>query len=150
MLGKPILPSFISVADDPTLSSFDGTSLSGHYIYDDEGQAARRVELIHDGVLETFLMSRLPIASVAQSNGHGRAQSGLMPTGRQGNLIVTSSKTVSDAELRTMLIAEAKKPVSYTHLNIGVGVGPTSATDHLIVKGILGRRFDWGKHSPVD
>jgi hypothetical protein len=35
-------------------------------------------------------------------------------------------------------------------INIGVGVGPTSATDHLIVKGILGRRFDWGKHSPVD
>ena len=32
-----------------------------------------------------------------------------MPTGRQGNLIVNSSKTVSDAELRTMLIAEAKK-----------------------------------------
>jgi hypothetical protein len=32
-----------------------------------------------------------------------------MPTGRQGNLIVTSSKTVSDAELRAMLIAEAKK-----------------------------------------
>ncbi len=109
MLGKPILPSFISVADDPTLSTYDGTSLSGHYIYDDEGQAARRVELIHDGVLETFLMSRLPIASVAQSNGHGRAESGLMPTGRQGNLIVTSSKTVSDAELRAMLIAEAKK-----------------------------------------
>jgi predicted Zn-dependent protease len=109
MLGKPILPSFISVADDPTLSTFDGTSLSGHYIYDDEGQAARRVDLIRDGVLETFLMSRLPIASVAQSNGHGRAESGLMPTGRQGNLIVTSSKTVSDAELRAMLIAEAKK-----------------------------------------
>jgi predicted Zn-dependent protease len=109
MLGKPILPSFISVADDPTLSAFDGTSLSGHYIYDDEGQAARRVELIRDGVLETFLMSRLPIASVAQSNGHGRAESGLMPTGRQGNLIVTSSKTVSDAELRAMLIAEAKR-----------------------------------------
>jgi predicted Zn-dependent protease len=109
MLGKPILPSFISVADDPTLSTYDGTSLSGHYIYDDEGQAARRVELIHDGVLETFLMSRLPIASVSQSNGHGRAESGLMPTGRQGNLIVTSSKTVSDSELRAMLIAEAKK-----------------------------------------
>jgi hypothetical protein len=35
-------------------------------------------------------------------------------------------------------------------INIGVGVGPTAATDHLIVKGILGRRFDWGKHSPVD
>jgi len=60
-------------------------------------------------VLDTFLMSRLPIASVSQSNGHGRAESGHMPTGRQGNLIVTSSKTVPESELRTMLIAEAKK-----------------------------------------
>jgi TldD protein len=109
LLGKPILPSFISVADDPTLTRFEGTWLSGHYSFDDEGAAARRVDLIRDGVLETFLMSRLPIASVSNSNGHGRAESGHMPTGRQGNLIVTSSKTVSDAELRRMLIAEAKK-----------------------------------------
>src|SRR6202161_3247147 len=35
-------------------------------------------------------------------------------------------------------------------INIGVGVGPTAATDHLIVKGILGRRFDWGKKSAVE
>jgi predicted Zn-dependent protease len=109
LLGKPILPTFLSVADDPTLTSFHGVSLSGHYDFDDEGQAARRVELIQNGVLETFLMSRLPVASVAESNGHGRAESGHMPTGRQGNLIVTSSKTVSDSELRAMLIAEAKK-----------------------------------------
>lgn len=109
LLGKPILPSFLSVADDPTLSTFQGTSLSGHYQFDDEGQAARRVELIQNGILETFLMSRLPIASVAQSNGHGRAESGHMPTGRQGNLIVTSSKTVSETELRAMLVAEAKR-----------------------------------------
>jgi TldD protein len=109
MLGKPILPSFLSVADDPTLKSFQGTTLSGHYDYDDEGQAARRVDLIKDGVLETFLMSRLPIASVSQSNGHGRAEAGHIPTGRQGNLIVTSSKTVPESELRKMLIDEAKK-----------------------------------------
>ncbi len=32
-----------------------------------------------------------------------------MPTGRQGNLIVSSSKSVTDAELREMLKAEAKK-----------------------------------------
>ena len=109
LLGKQILPTFLSVSDDPTLSEFHGTSLSGHYSYDDEGQQARRVDLIKDGVLETFLMSRLPIAGFANSNGHGRAEAGHMPTGRQGNLIVTSSKTVSDAELREMLKAEAKK-----------------------------------------
>jgi hypothetical protein len=32
-------------------------------------------------------------------------------------------------------------------INLGIGVGPTAATDHLIIKGILGRRFDWG-HRP--
>jgi TldD protein len=67
------------------------------------------VELIHDGVLKTFLMSRLPIANFSSSNGHGRAQVGRMPTGRQGNLIVTSTKTVPESELRKDLIAEAKK-----------------------------------------
>ncbi|MBB5318753.1 metallopeptidase TldD-related protein [Tunturibacter empetritectus] len=109
LLGKQILPPFLSVSDDPTLTDFHGVSLSGHYSYDDEGQQARRVDLIKDGVLDTFLMSRLPIASFSTSNGHGRAETGHMPTGRQGNLIVTSSKTVSDAELREMLKAEAKK-----------------------------------------
>ena len=109
LLNKPIVPSFISVADDPTLASFDGTSLSGHYVYDDEGQPARKVDLIKDGVLQTFLMSRLPIASFSSSNGHGRAEAGHMPTGRQGNLIVSSSKAVSEANLREMLKAEAKK-----------------------------------------
>ncbi len=109
LLGKPILPTFLSVADDPTLTTFEGHSLSGHYSVDDEGQPARRVDLIKDGVLDTFLMSRLPIASVSTSNGHGRAESGHMPTGRQGNLIVTSTKTVSEKQLRQLLIDEAKK-----------------------------------------
>ncbi len=109
LLDKPIMPSFISVADDPTLKNFDGIALSGHYLYDDEGQPAQRVELIKNGVLETFLMSRLPIASFSNSNGHGRAESGHMPTGRQGNLIVSSSRTVPDSDLREMLKAEAKK-----------------------------------------
>jgi len=109
LLGKPILPTFLSVADDPTLSTFEGHPLSGHYSYDDEGQPARRVDLIKDGVLDTFLMSRLPIASFSNSNGHGRAEVGHMPTGRQGNLIVTSSRSVTDKQLRQLLTDEARK-----------------------------------------
>jgi len=35
-------------------------------------------------------------------------------------------------------------------INIGVGIGVTGSTDHLIVKGILGRHFDWKKKSPLD
>lgn len=109
LLGKAILPSFLSVADDPTLTNYNGYPLSGHYLFDDEGQPAQRVQLVKDGVLDTFLMSRLPVAGFAESNGHGRAETGKMPTGRQGNLIVTSTKTVSDAKLRQMLKAEARK-----------------------------------------
>jgi hypothetical protein len=30
-------------------------------------------------------------------------------------------------------------------INFGVGLGSTSSTDHLLVKGIIGRRFSWGK-----
>ena len=32
-------------------------------------------------------------------------------------------------------------------INFGVGWGVTRSTDHLIVKGIIGRRFNWGFHS---
>ncbi len=109
LLGKPILPSFLSVADDPTLRAYEGQPLSGHYLFDDEGEPAQRVQLVDSGVLKTFLMSRLPVAGFASSNGHGRAETGKMPTGRQGNLIVTSTKAVSDEELREMLKQEAKK-----------------------------------------
>jgi len=108
-VGNEILPTFLSVADDPTQTTFGKTWLSGTYEYDDEGQKARRVNLIDNGVLKTFLMSRLPIASFGASNGHGRAQSGRVPTGRQGNLIVTSTKSVPESELRKQLIDEAKK-----------------------------------------
>jgi predicted Zn-dependent protease len=108
-IGKEVLPTFLSVADDPTRSTFGNTWLSGTYQFDDEGQKARKVDLIDDGVLKTFLMSRLPIASFAESNGHGRAQMGRVPTGRQGNLIVTSTKTEPESDLRKQLIDEAKK-----------------------------------------
>jgi hypothetical protein len=35
-------------------------------------------------------------------------------------------------------------------INFGVGIGATASTDHLILKCILGRRFDWSRHSAVD
>jgi len=108
-IGQPILPKFLSIADDPTLTELNGTPLAGSYRYDDEGVPARRVEVVKDGVLESFLMSRMPVKGFAKSNGHGRRQPGLMPTGRQGNFIVISKNTVKDAELRAKLIDEIKK-----------------------------------------
>jgi TldD protein len=108
-VNQSVLPDFLSVYDDPTLHTLNGVALAGSYSHDDEGVPAQRVSLIQNGILKNFLMSRMPISNFAESNGHGRRQAGLMPTGRQGNLIVVSSKTVKDSELRGILIEEVKK-----------------------------------------
>jgi TldD protein len=108
-VNQLVLPAFLSVADDPTMKELNGVQLAGHYDFDDEGVPAARVVAVENGILQNFLMSRMPIKNFSQSNGHGRRQPGLMPTGRQGNLIVTSANTVKDSELREKFIAEIKK-----------------------------------------
>lgn len=108
-VGQEVLPTFISIADDPTIREIAGVKLAGTYSYDSEGTPAQRVEVIQSGVLKNFLMSRMPIKGFDKSNGHGRNQPGLMPTGRQGNLIVSSSKGTPEAEMRQKLIDEVKK-----------------------------------------
>jgi predicted Zn-dependent protease len=108
-VNEKIMPEFLSVTDDPTLRMLGTTELSGFYRYDDEGTPASRVEVVKDGILKSFLMGRLPVKNFSNSNGHGRGQEGLMPVGRQGNLIVTSSKTIPDAQLRASFIEEIKK-----------------------------------------
>ena len=108
-VNQLVLPAFLSVTDDPTLKELDGVRLAGYYDYDDEGVPAARVVAVENGVLKNFLMSRMPITNFSQSNGHGRRQPGLMATGRQGNLVVTSTHTVKDAELRKQFVEEIKK-----------------------------------------
>jgi predicted Zn-dependent protease len=112
-VNKQILPTFISVFDDPTLQQLKAgtaeTDLNGFYLYDDEGVKSQRVPVVESGILKNFLMSRSPIKGFSNSNGHGRKSAGLRPVGRQGNLIVQSSQMVSDARLRELLIEECKK-----------------------------------------
>ncbi len=109
MLGKRVLPTFLDMVDDPTVSSLDGVPLSGHYHVDDEGVQARRVALVERGKLKAFLLGRSPVLPFKRSNGHGRRERGAQVVARQGNLIVTSRKTIPDDELRAALISEVKR-----------------------------------------
>lgn len=109
MVGQKVLPDFISVEFDPTRKQFDGRDLIGFYEYDDEGVKARPVKVVEDGILKTFLLSRSPVGEFTHSNGHGRRQPGFEVISRQSNLIVESSKQVSDEALRQQLIAEVKR-----------------------------------------
>ena len=100
-VGQEVLPKFLSVTDDPTLKEMDGIKLAGSYSFDNEGVPAQRVVVIKDGVLENFLMSRMPIKGFESIEwSMARSQPGLMATGRQGNLIVTSNQTVPEAQMR--------------------------------------------------
>jgi TldD protein len=108
-VGEQILPSFISIKDDPTESSLGGQMLLGAYPFDDEGVVATDVHLVDKGVLKTFLMGRSPLVDTPHSNGHGRRQLGYVPVARQGNLIVSSTQTESFPELRQKLVELVKK-----------------------------------------
>jgi predicted Zn-dependent protease len=108
-VGENILPEFLSIYDDPTEKRLGSTVLLGYYPFDDEGTPAQRVKLVDKGVLRNFEMSRSPLIGFAHSNGHGRRQVGFAPVSRQGNLMVESSRQVTNAQLRQMLIEQIKR-----------------------------------------
>jgi len=99
-----VLPDFLSVTDDPTLTTFGGHTLMGNYDVDDEGVKASRVSLVEKGQLVSYLLSREPIRDFPTSNGHGRASVTGPPTSSLGNLIVQSSQGLSKDELKKKLI----------------------------------------------
>jgi len=108
-VGQKILPDFLSVTFDPTIKQISGVDLNGWYEYDDEGVKGEPVKAVENGVLKNFLMSRSPIEGFNHSNGHGRRQPGMEVVSRQSNLIVSSTRSVSDEKLRQMLIDEIKR-----------------------------------------
>jgi TldD protein len=108
-VNEQILPDFLSIVDDTTLRKLGPTDLLGYYEYDDEGVKAHRVTLVDHGVLKDFEMSRSPLVGFPHSNGHGRRQLGASSVSRQGNLVVQSNKTVTNAQLRAQLIALIKE-----------------------------------------
>jgi TldD protein len=108
-VGEPILPNFLTVIDDTTMPKLGSQDLLGYYQFDDEGVPAQPVTLVDHGVLKAFEMSRSPLIGFPNSNGHGRRQLGATPVSRQGNLIVESSKTVTNAQLREKLIELIKQ-----------------------------------------
>jgi predicted Zn-dependent protease len=108
-IGEQVLSKNFSVYFDPTLRHLANTDLDGYYTYDNQGVKARRVTVVENGVLKTFLMSRTPVQGIAQSNGHGRGQVGLSPVARQSNLVVEVSPSAVQLDLKKLLIAEIKK-----------------------------------------
>ena len=104
-----VLPDFINVFDDPTISTISGQGLSGNYSIDDEGVKAQRVSLVEKGQLVSYLIGRQPIHDFPASNGHGRAAPTAPSSPHPGNLILQSSDPQPDAELKKKLLELCKR-----------------------------------------
>jgi predicted Zn-dependent protease len=109
LVGQPVLPPFLDIADDPGLSEWEGTDLNGWYLWDDEGTPAAPAPLVDDGRMVGFLTTRSPIQGFPSSNGHARRSTGAAPLARMGNTITTASQAHTEAELRRRLLAEARR-----------------------------------------
>ena len=108
-IGRPVLPPFLSVVDDPTQASFDGKPLVGTYVYDDEGVRARPVTLVENGVLKALLMSRRPSKEIQKSNGHGRGQIQSSYGVSAGNVFVKVADGKAAADPRAELLRICKE-----------------------------------------
>ncbi|MGA9497922.1 MAG: metallopeptidase TldD-related protein, partial [Terriglobales bacterium] len=104
-----VLPDFVNVFDDPTMSTLSGKNLYGNYAIDDEGVKAQRVSLIEKGQLVAYLVGRQPIRDFPTSNGHGRAAVSGAPVPQLGNLILESTEPQPDADLKKKLMEMCKQ-----------------------------------------
>ena len=99
-IGSRVLPTTVSVIDNPAAKEFHGTPLLGGYAVDDEGVRAGKVTVVDKGNLKELLMSRRPGPDSESSNGHGR--SGFLGDAKptMSNLFFSASETVSPADLK--------------------------------------------------
>jgi TldD protein len=98
--GSRVLPSTVTITDDPAARDFQGKPLIGGYSVDDEGVAAQKVTSVENGMLKELLMSRRPGPDSDKSNGHGRSAflNDAKPT--MSNLFFTAAETISPADLK--------------------------------------------------
>jgi predicted Zn-dependent protease len=103
-----VMPDFMNVIDDPSLTTFNGKGLLGAYGVDDEGVPAQAVKLVDAGRLDNYLIGRQPVRDFPQSNGHGRA--GITGPARPtiGVLKITADNGLSTGDLNQKLLDMAK------------------------------------------
>jgi predicted Zn-dependent protease len=105
-VGTRVLPTTVTLADDPTATEFQGQPLLGNYEVDDEGVKPERVTLVDSGMLRNLLMSRRPGSDFLKSNGHARSAMLSSPQPLSSNLFFTSSEALDAASLRKKFLED--------------------------------------------
>jgi hypothetical protein len=98
-IGGRVLPDFLSVTDNPRIAEYQGLKLMGTYAIDDDAVPTQETKLVEHGLLKTLLSTRVPTSATPHSTGSRRGW-GPAPS----NLLVTTDKPVTDADLRKQLL----------------------------------------------
>ncbi|MBI4389777.1 MAG: TldD/PmbA family protein, partial [Nitrospinae bacterium] len=137
-IGERILPSFITIVDNPAMDQYNGEDLLGHYRFDDQGQPSQEVVLIDRGMLRNFLLSRSPVLGFSRTNGHARGDGMKSPMSRMSNFVVRSDNRISAEQLKQRLIEEIKrqnKPYGLLIRKISGGETHTESAAYQVFKG---------------
>jgi predicted Zn-dependent protease len=103
-----VLPDFMNVIDDPSLTTFNGKGLLGAYAVDDEGVPDQPVKLVDAGRLDNYLIGRQPVRDFPSSNGHSRAGITGPPRPIIGVLKISADNGLSTDDLNKKLLEMAK------------------------------------------
>jgi predicted Zn-dependent protease len=108
-LGSRVLPGTVSLVDDPSAKQFQGRDLMGTYDVDQEGVKAQKVDVVTNGLLLNFLMSRRPGPDLDHSNGHGRSAYLGDPRPMASNLFFSSSDGISPDDMKKKFMDACKE-----------------------------------------
>jgi TldD protein len=122
-----VLPPFLSLVDDPTVTRFQDQTLVGSYSVDDEGVKAQPVTVVENGTLVNYLIGRRPIRDFPHSNGHGLAVPGGSARPAIGNLFVRASESFPVAQLKKRMLDKCRdqgRPYGYLVETTGPDLAP--------------------------
>lgn len=108
-VGQRVLPTSVTLTDDPSATAFQGQPLIGGYDVDDEGVRPQKVTLVDKGILRNLLMSRRPGSEFASSNGHARSAVLSAPLPTPSNLFLQSSDSVNGEALKKKFLDTCKQ-----------------------------------------
>jgi hypothetical protein len=104
-VGSRILPEWMDVVDDPTVTEWGGRPLFGHYVIDLEGIVPKPLSIVEKGILKNLLATRQPVKGQEGSNGRARLRGNyLANTAAFGSLFVRAAESTTLAGLRQKLM----------------------------------------------
>ena len=107
-LNRRVLPTTMSVYNDPTLEKIGDMPLIGSYEVDDAGNPPQRAMLVENGKLVNLLIGITPTKKVKEANGSARGAVSKDVTAKPSNLIFESTDKITTDKLKKNLIAMCK------------------------------------------